>query len=216
MRDISGLISVITSTGGNDNKLRQNAQQSNLHIQQPKDAIAALDSQIESLETVPINDTSLYIDSKAQILARHEQHKGVLAEFDAAKQKAEHHIQSLKNELASIQQKCENKPFRVALLNSNQESLTNAQTEVCVQSPTVSNLNLSIDFGPDVIAEGVPTTEELFRPPIFSDKLEEAVLGIWPKRHPHSSPLKVDFDIRWEIPDYIRTFFLRFNSSETF
>ncbi|KAE8445343.1 hypothetical protein EG329_013465 [Mollisiaceae sp. DMI_Dod_QoI] len=128
-KEIDRLTSGIASTGGNDDKLKQKAQQSQLHMKQAEDATVTLESQVESLEAVPTDDTSLYTDSKAQIQSERDHHKRLLTEFNAAKQKIERDLQNLKNELTSIQQKCESKQARVSQLNSKHESLTDANAK---------------------------------------------------------------------------------------
>ncbi|KAF8848479.1 hypothetical protein BDZ45DRAFT_560387, partial [Acephala macrosclerotiorum] len=128
-KEIDRLTSGIASTGGNDDKLKQKAQQSQLHMKQAEDATAALETQIESFEAVPTDDTSLYADSKGKIQSERDQHKKLLNEFNAAKQKAERHLANLKAELTSIQQKCESKQARVSQLNTKHESLTDANAK---------------------------------------------------------------------------------------
>lgn len=128
-KEIDRLTSGIQSTGGNDDKLKQKAQQSQLHMKQAEDATAALETQIESLEAVPTDDTSLYADSKSKIQSERDQHKKLLNEFNATKQKAERHLANLKSELTSIQQKCESKQARVSQLNTKHESLTDANAK---------------------------------------------------------------------------------------
>ncbi|KUJ10967.1 uncharacterized protein LY89DRAFT_541181, partial [Mollisia scopiformis] len=128
-KEIDRLTTGISSTGGNDDKLRQKAQQSQLHMKQAEEATAALESQIERLEAVPTDDTSLYMDSKGKIQSARDQHKRLLGELNAAKQKAERHLHGLKNELTSIQQKCESKQTRVSQLNTKHESLTDANAK---------------------------------------------------------------------------------------
>jgi len=128
-KEIDRLTSGIASTGGNDDRLKQKAQQSQLHMRQAEEATTQLELQIEELEAVPTDDNSLYIESKSLIQSEREQHKKLLTELSAAKQKAERHLQSLKNELTSIQQKCEGKQARVSQLNSKHESLTDANAQ---------------------------------------------------------------------------------------
>jgi hypothetical protein len=98
-------------------------------MKQAEDATAALETQIESLEAVPTDDTSLYADSKGKIQSERDQHKKLSAELNAAKQKAERHLANLKTELTSIQQKCDSKQARVSQLNTKHESLTDANAK---------------------------------------------------------------------------------------
>lgn len=51
------------------------------------------------------------------------------------------------------------------------------------------------------------TIIDIFRLSIHGDTVEEAILGIWPVCHPRSSAYAVEFEIQWEILEYLKTYF---------
>lgn len=128
-KEIDRLANGLTSTGGNDDKLKQKAQQNQLQMKHADELTTQLEAQIQELDDVPIEEASLYMVSKKSIQSEREQHKKHRSELNAAKQKAERHLEALKDELKSIQQKCDGKQTRVSQLISKHESLTNANAQ---------------------------------------------------------------------------------------
>jgi hypothetical protein len=125
-KDIEKLASQIASSGGNDDRQRQKVQQSNLHMKQAEEALTSLALQIESLETIPADDTSLYTSEKKQFQSQRDQHKQFRNDFNDAKAAAEGDIQALANEVAILQQKRERMQSRIAKLNGEHERITDA------------------------------------------------------------------------------------------
>jgi hypothetical protein len=125
-RELEKLNATISSSGGNDDRLRQKIQQSQLHMKQAEDAFGALDSEIESLEALPADDDSEYKSSKAVYKAQSSEHQKQRNCFLSAKQAADEETQALKNEIASLQQKRERMQARIVKLNGEHERITDA------------------------------------------------------------------------------------------
>lgn len=128
-REFDRLISNVSSTGCNDEKLRQKLQQSTLHMKQADEAAAALVSQIEAIENVPNDKKSLYSESRSEILSQREKHKKFCSEFSSRKQIIEQELQSLRSELSSLQQKLETRKQRLSILNSKHEYIIDANAK---------------------------------------------------------------------------------------
>lgn len=125
-RELEKLNVAISSSGGNDDRLRQKIQQSHLHTKQADDAFITLDSEIDSLEAIPADDDSEYKSSKATYQSQRDEHKKHRAGFIAAKQAADEETLALKNEIASLQQKRERMQARIVKLNGEHERITDA------------------------------------------------------------------------------------------
>ena len=125
-RELEKLNATISSSGGNDDRLRQKIQQSQLHMKQAEDAYATLDSQIESLEAIPADDDCEYKISKAAYQSQRDAHNKQRATFLAAKQAADEETRALKSEIASLQQKRERMQARIVKLNGEHERITDA------------------------------------------------------------------------------------------
>lgn len=125
-KEIDRLSSNIASAGGNDDRLRQKVQQSNLHARQADDAIASLIEQLELLENLPEDELVEYKSQKAAWQAQKELHKASRHEFQAAKQAADREVQSLTAELTTYQQKKERMQSRIAKLNGEHDRITDA------------------------------------------------------------------------------------------
>ena len=125
-RELEKLNATISSSGGNDDRLRQKIQQSQLHMKQAEDAFVTLDSEIESLETIPVDDDSEYKSWKAVYQTQSEEHQKQRTCFLSAKQAASDETQALKNEIVSLQQKRERMQARIVKLNGEHERITDA------------------------------------------------------------------------------------------
>ncbi|KAI1004195.1 hypothetical protein K3495_g4016 [Podosphaera aphanis] len=128
-REFERLVSSIASTGGNDDKLRQKAQQSTLHMKQADEAAAVLVSQIETIDNIPTDETSLYSKRRSEIQLQREKHKNFRSEFSAGQLKLERDIQSLKSDLSGLQQKSESRKQRLNILNSRHKSIADANAK---------------------------------------------------------------------------------------
>jgi len=128
-KEIEKTSSNIASSGNNDDRLRQKVQQSNLHMKQAEDALNLLESQIHSLSAMPIDDVPEYTTWKAEYQSEKSQHKILRADFNAGKAADERDIQTLSNEIASLQQKQEKFQIRIAKLNEQHERLTDANAK---------------------------------------------------------------------------------------
>ncbi|KAL3425186.1 ubiquitination network signaling protein [Phlyctema vagabunda] len=128
-KEIDRIISNIASSGGNDDRLRQKVLQSKLHMKQAEDALAQLASQIESLETVPTDDSSEWKYEKEAFQSQRDLHKQSRQDYNNAKSAAERDIQALTNEVAALQQKRERMQGRIAKLNGEHERITDANAK---------------------------------------------------------------------------------------
>lgn len=126
-KEIEKLAGGIASSGGNDDRLRQKVQQSNLHMKQAEDAIVSLASQIETLSSLPTDaDTMEMKAAKAQYQSHRDIHNQARKEFTAAKQAAESEVQTLANDVTNLEAKRERIQFRIAKLTSEHERITDA------------------------------------------------------------------------------------------
>ncbi|RAL60817.1 hypothetical protein DID88_009921 [Monilinia fructigena] len=99
-KDIEKLTSIITSSGGNDDRQRQKIQQINLHIKQADDAIAAIQAEIDIVERLPsASRDSDYISAKQKYRAQKELYEKAKTEFNAKKKEHEKPIADLSAEL---------------------------------------------------------------------------------------------------------------------
>jgi hypothetical protein len=125
-KDLEKLASNISHSGGNDDKLRQKIQQSNLHMKQAEDALDQLAIDIQALSTIPIADEKEYRSSKKAYQLEKEQHKELRSEFEAEKLSDERDLQVLSSDLTSMQQKNERMQARIIKLNGELERITDA------------------------------------------------------------------------------------------
>lgn len=125
-RELEKLNGTISSSGGNDDRLRQKIHQSQLHMKQAEDAFVALDAQIDALECAPADDDSEYKSSKAAYQSQRDEHKKQRSSFLTAKQAAEEETQALTSEIASLQQKRERMEARIVKLNGEHDRITDA------------------------------------------------------------------------------------------
>jgi ubiquitination network signaling protein AcrB len=125
-KEIDKLSSNIASSGGNDDRLRQKIQQSNLHAKQADDAVAHLTEQLEILENLPDDDLKKWAYAKSAWHAQKDMHKTSRSEFHEAKVTAERLTQALTADVATLQQKCERMQSRINKLNGEHERITDA------------------------------------------------------------------------------------------
>jgi len=128
-KEIDKLTNNISSSGGNDDKQRAKLQQCSQLMKQAEDAVLALTAEIEELETIPSDDTSLHSSSKREFHSQRETHKQHRTEFDATKLAIDRELQALKNELSSLQQKRERYETRITQLNERRERITDANAK---------------------------------------------------------------------------------------
>lgn len=128
-KEIDKLTSLIASSGGNDDRLRQKVHQSNLHAKQANDAVAHLNEQLEMLEKLPDDHLNEWKRAKSAWHAQKDAHKTQRNGFHEAKATAELEVQALTAEASSMQQKRERMQSRVNKLNSEHERLTDANAK---------------------------------------------------------------------------------------
>ena len=125
-KEIEKLINSIASAGGNDDKLRQKVQQAHLNQKQADDMVSSLGVQIESLETIPTDESSTYTTSKRSYQSERDTHKQLRHEFHNAKQSIDRDVAALTNEFATLQQKHERMQGRITKLSGEHERITDA------------------------------------------------------------------------------------------
>lgn len=125
-KEIDRLVSNIASSGGNDDRLRQKVQQSNLHAKQAEEAVASLTEQLNLLEKLPEDDSNEWKCAKSAWQSQKDMHKASRNEFHEAKQGAEREIQTLTAEVTAFQQKRERMQSRINKLNGEHERITDA------------------------------------------------------------------------------------------
>lgn len=128
-KELEKLTNAIATSGGNDDRLRQKVHQSNLHMKQAEEALVSLQAQLESLSSIPTDDASEYKASKAAYQSQKDQYKHSRNEFNAIKEANERDIQTLVNELASLQQKHERIQARIVKLQGEHERITDANAK---------------------------------------------------------------------------------------
>lgn len=125
-KEIDKLANSISSSGGNDDRVKQKIQQNNLHQKQAEDALVTLTAEIKALEVIPLDDAAQYSSSKSEYKSQTEKHKHFRSEANNIKQNAERDLSNLNNELTNIQQKKERSQARVTKLASEHERITDA------------------------------------------------------------------------------------------
>ena len=126
-KEMEKLVSGIASSGGNDDRLRQKVQQSNLHMKQAEDALAALGSQISTLSNLPTDaDTVEVKAAKSEFQSQKDIHTRARKEFNALKQEAQSEVHTLVNDVSNLEAKRERIQFRIAKLTSEHERITDA------------------------------------------------------------------------------------------
>jgi hypothetical protein len=125
-KEIDRLISNIATSGGNDDRLRQKVQQSNLHAKQAEDAVASLTEQLDQLENLPEDDYNEWKSAKSAWQSQKDIYKACRNEFHEAKQNADREIQALTAEVTAFQQKRERMLSRINKLKGEYERITDA------------------------------------------------------------------------------------------
>jgi hypothetical protein len=124
---IDKLVSIISSSGGNDDRLRQKVQQSNLHAKQAEDAIASLTAKLRELdESEDVDEEVKWKGAKAAYTAQKDRHQVARKDFHDAKATADKTLSALTSELQALQQKRERMQARIAKLQGEYERITDA------------------------------------------------------------------------------------------
>jgi hypothetical protein len=125
-KEIDKLTSTISSSGGNDDRLRQKVQQSNLHAKQAEDAVASLAERLKLLENLPEDEITAWKCAKLAWQAQKDVHKASRSDFHEAKVAAERELQALAAEVTAFQQKRERMQSRINKLNGEYDRITDA------------------------------------------------------------------------------------------
>ncbi|KAI9646310.1 hypothetical protein NHQ30_005751 [Ciborinia camelliae] len=107
-KDIEKLTSIITSSGGNDDRQRQKIQQINLHIKQAEDALASIQAEIEVADRLPSpSRDDDYIAAKKMYRSQKDLYERAKTEFDTKKKQSEKPVTDLIAELMNKERQCE-------------------------------------------------------------------------------------------------------------
>lgn len=128
-KEMERLTNSITTSGGNDDRLRQKAQQSNVHKKQAEDLIAETISELENLSALPQDHADEWKSTKQIWQAEKEVQKRSRSDLHTAKQSAEREFQSITNEVTNLQQKREKLQGRLSKLNGEHERITDANAK---------------------------------------------------------------------------------------
>jgi hypothetical protein len=128
-KDIDKLNGSIANAGGNDDKQKGKITQHSHQIKQADDACLALDAELAELINIPSDDTKLHSSSHAEFKTQRDAYQHKQKEFNAAKLTADREVQSLKNEISSLQQKRERCEARITQLNERRERITDANAK---------------------------------------------------------------------------------------
>lgn len=125
-KEIDKLTGNISSSGGNDDRLRQKVQQSNLHAKQADEAVANLLMEMEHLESLPEDDVIEWKDAQGAWQSQKDMHKQCRNDFVEAKQAADREVQAMSTEVATYQQKRERLQSRIKKLIGEHDRITDA------------------------------------------------------------------------------------------
>ncbi|CAG8961449.1 hypothetical protein HYFRA_00013899 [Hymenoscyphus fraxineus] len=125
-KEIDKLANSISSSGGNDDRVKQKIQQNNLQQKQAEDALVGLTAEIKALEVIPLDDAAQYSSCKVEYKGQTEKQKHFRSEVNSTRQNVERDLSNLNNELSNIQQKYERAQTRVNKLASEHERITDA------------------------------------------------------------------------------------------
>ena len=128
-KDIDKLSTSIANAGGSDDRQRNKIIQNHHQAKQADDACTALDAEIAELTDIPSEDTSRHSAAHHEFKAHRKLHKKKQDEFDAAKLAAEVEVQSLKEEILSLQGKHERFQGRIEGLNEKCDRITDANAK---------------------------------------------------------------------------------------
>jgi len=123
------IVASIASAGGNDDRLRQKIQQSNLRLKQADDQVIILTKEIDEF------DSNISADTAAHSLAKstYEEHKITYSQarsaFETFKANAERSIASLQSELTTLLQKREKQQARISKLAEQHDRITDANAK---------------------------------------------------------------------------------------
>jgi hypothetical protein len=128
-KEIDRLANSMSTSGGNDDRIKQKIQQNNLQMKQAEDALITLAAEIKSIEVIPAEDVANYSSSKSEYYAEKDEHKKFRAEIQEIREATERDISNLNNELTAIQGKKERVQARIAKLNGERERITDANAK---------------------------------------------------------------------------------------
>lgn len=129
-KDIEKLTSIITSSGGNDDRQRQKIQQINLHIKQADDAIASIQAEIDVADRLPsASRDSDYISAKQMYRTQKDLYEKAKSDFNTKKKENEKPIAALSAELLNRERQSEKLEARSIKLTHQADDLREANTK---------------------------------------------------------------------------------------
>jgi hypothetical protein len=128
-KEIDRLANSMSTSGGNDDRIKQKIQQNNLQMKQAEDAVITLTAEIKSIEVIPAEDIANHSSSKSEYYAEKDEHKKFRAEIQEVREATEREISTLNTELTTVQGKKERAQARIAKLNGEHERITDANAK---------------------------------------------------------------------------------------
>lgn len=128
-KELDRLTNIITSSGGNDDRLRQKAQQSNVQKKQAEDFVAETILQLETLSNLPEDSTDEWKALKETWQSEKDIHKAARTQFHDSKESADREVQHITAEVTTLQQKRDRMQGRIAKLNGEHERITDANAK---------------------------------------------------------------------------------------
>lgn len=125
-RDIDKLSTGMSSAGGNDDRLRQKVQQSNLHAKQADEAVITLTTELEQIETLPEEEARHFKAAKSSYQYHKDTHKANRKDFEEDKNESTRRIAALNAEVTSFQQEKEKFQKRIKNQKEKFERITDA------------------------------------------------------------------------------------------
>lgn len=123
-KEIEKLASIITSSGGNDDRQRQKIQQINLHIRQADDAISSIQAEIDIADKLPSASSDAgYIAAKQNYRAQKDVYEKAKSEFNTKKKENEKPIADLSAELLYKERQSEKLEARSVKLSRQTDEL---------------------------------------------------------------------------------------------
>lgn len=125
-REIEKLSNSMATAGGNDDKLRQKIQQSNLHAKQADESVITLTAELEQLETLPEEEARHFKQAKAAWQSHKDMHKASRKDYEEFTQESKRKIAELNAEVAAFQQEKEKMQKRINNQKEKYERITDA------------------------------------------------------------------------------------------
>ncbi|KAK5156446.1 hypothetical protein LTR04_005629, partial [Oleoguttula sp. CCFEE 6159] len=128
-RESDALRARLSSSGGNDERLRQRSLQIQQHYRQAEDAVKALESDVEAQGEIPEDETNAFTAKKDSWEASCNAKAAAQKVLDEARAEADRQISHLSSELTLAQQKRERLQARLTKLKEQHDRLLSANAQ---------------------------------------------------------------------------------------